>query len=223
MNTDRKLGPLPSKYWIDTFRESAAPDVVAWKLARAAIEHENSLVNHRMTWFLGIQAFLFSAFVLIFVTWYKDEGKLGSFLIPPLLAAVGLFAGYVCLITDDGLKRAFLATEKVTLQYRRLCLAHPPDPIVPPLHYWVRPSPANLQWLARSTMILWLAIVLSCIAFISPDLRKFLMNLSVEQVLIVLFALFAFGLGFAVRGSRMLRKLDLSNDPSFAESRDEYR
>lgn len=217
MNTHNTA--LLSKYWEITFSENAAPDIVAWKLARSAIEHENLLVNHRMTWFLGIQAFLFSAFVLIFLAWYKAELKTFEPLMAPLLAVVGLFAGYVCLVTHDGLKRAFLATGNITLQYKRLCFAHPPDPIVPPLHYWVMPSPVNPQWLPFATLILWLFIVLSCIAFTFPGLREYLAKLTVEHVLYMLFTLLVFGLGFAFRGSKLARQTDLSSHPSFEEER----
>lgn len=40
--------------------------IVNWKRVRAAMEHENQLVNHRLTWFLSTQAFLFAAFALTF-------------------------------------------------------------------------------------------------------------------------------------------------------------
>jgi hypothetical protein len=40
--------------------------IVNWKRVRAAMEQENQLVNHRLTWFLSTQAFLFAAFALTF-------------------------------------------------------------------------------------------------------------------------------------------------------------
>jgi hypothetical protein len=36
-----------------------------WNIARAIIEHENELTNHRMQWLLTAQGFLFGAFALV--------------------------------------------------------------------------------------------------------------------------------------------------------------
>lgn len=41
-------------------------EIVNWKRVRSAIEHENQLTNHRLTWLLSSQAFLFAAFALVF-------------------------------------------------------------------------------------------------------------------------------------------------------------
>jgi hypothetical protein len=41
-------------------------DIVNWKRVRSALEHENLLMNHRLTWLLSSQAFLFAAFAIIF-------------------------------------------------------------------------------------------------------------------------------------------------------------
>jgi hypothetical protein len=42
------------------------PEIVDWKRVRSAIEHENDLTNHRFTWLMASQGFLFAAFGL---TW----------------------------------------------------------------------------------------------------------------------------------------------------------
>ena len=47
----------------DEFKD---PEIVDWKRVRSAIEHENDLTNHRFTWLLASQGFLFAAFAL---TW----------------------------------------------------------------------------------------------------------------------------------------------------------
>jgi hypothetical protein len=206
--TPRIREPLPSRYWDGQFSESSTPDIIAWKLARSAIEHENNLVNHRITWFLAIQGFLFSAFVLIFGTWSKVEFVKSEILVPLLLIVVSCFAGYFSIMTHFGLKRAYLANLEVTLKYRRLCLAHPPDPIVPPLHYWSTPAPVNYQHLPASTILLWLVIVFSCIAYKFPASREFLARLTVENALYTLGLVLSLGLGFALRGNKLVRKLD---------------
>jgi hypothetical protein len=42
------------------------PEIINWKRVRSAIEHENELTNHRLTWLLTSQAFLFAAFTYAF-------------------------------------------------------------------------------------------------------------------------------------------------------------
>lgn len=46
-----------------------------WYRVRAGIEHEDSLINHRLTWLFTSQAFLFTAFVFVFLASMKDEPK----------------------------------------------------------------------------------------------------------------------------------------------------
>jgi len=53
----------------DEFKDK---ETVDWKRIRAAIEHENTLVNHRLTWLLTSQALLFAGFGSIF----QDQKKL---------------------------------------------------------------------------------------------------------------------------------------------------
>jgi hypothetical protein len=36
-----------------------------WELARNVIEHEDNLINHRLTWLITIQGFLFAAFAVV--------------------------------------------------------------------------------------------------------------------------------------------------------------
>lgn len=211
-----------SKYWGDAkFCDYSAPDVVAWKLARSAIEHENSLVNHRMTWFISSQAFLFSTFILVFLTGSKGDLKIFEPLLVPILMAIGLFAMYVCLVTQDGLDRAFLAIDAVTRQYNELNVMHTPDLIVPPLHYWLAPKIFNLQRLPLVTLFLWVLLVITCIAYAVPDLRDQLKKLTVEHVLYGLALILVFGFGYVLRGSRFGRYSQIATyDPSKRVQRD---
>ncbi|TRV56867.1 MAG: hypothetical protein EWV69_17095 [Microcystis panniformis Mp_MB_F_20080800_S26] len=48
-------------------------EIVNWKRVRSAIEHENQLTNHRLTWLLSSQAFLFAAFALVFQASTKSD------------------------------------------------------------------------------------------------------------------------------------------------------
>jgi hypothetical protein len=59
--------------------ESADHHALAqWKLVRSAIEHENTLVSHRVSWFLATQLFLFAGFSSIFVKAVEKDLLLGS-------------------------------------------------------------------------------------------------------------------------------------------------
>jgi hypothetical protein len=51
------------------------PEVVDWKRVRAALEHENVLINQRFTWLLSCQGLLFAAYVLVFQSAVKDDVK----------------------------------------------------------------------------------------------------------------------------------------------------
>lgn len=47
----------------DEFKDA---DLVDWKRVRSSIEHENHLMNHRLTWLLTSQGFLLGGFLLVF-------------------------------------------------------------------------------------------------------------------------------------------------------------
>lgn len=55
----------------DEFKDRRFAD---WRRVRLAIEHENTLVNHRITWLLTSQAFVISATVAIFNEALKPDG-----------------------------------------------------------------------------------------------------------------------------------------------------
>jgi hypothetical protein len=203
MTSDAQNDTDLSKYWhSETFNELSSPHIVAWKLARSAVEHENSLVNHRMTWFLLSQAFLFSAFVGVFSapqTAMANLEPLRQF----LLAAVGLFAVYVCLVTHDGLYRAFVALNNVTDGYESLIRRHGSDPIVPRnLHYWVKPKLIHQQKLPFATLLLWIALLVTCL---DADLRSALGKFGTTGALAVVAGASLFALGYVLRGSRFFR------------------
>jgi len=55
----------------DEFKDQEYAD---WRRIRLAVEHENTLVNHRITWLLTSQAFLIAALVGVFNEAQKPEG-----------------------------------------------------------------------------------------------------------------------------------------------------
>ena len=70
----------------DESKDRATTD---WKRIRQAIEHENTLVNHRLTWLLTSQGFLFAGFGLVF-THEKGFTELPSLLVLSVISAVGI-------------------------------------------------------------------------------------------------------------------------------------
>ena len=58
----------------DDFDEFKDQEYADWRRIRLAIEHENMLVNHRITWLLTSQAFLIAALVGVFNEAQKPQG-----------------------------------------------------------------------------------------------------------------------------------------------------
>jgi hypothetical protein len=110
-----------------SFDESKSPDISAWKLARANIEHENNLVNQRLTWLLASQTVLFSAFGLLFLASAKTGELINSAQVPVdiLLTALGLFALYFCFAISIALEQAFEAIDSIADWYEKLGNDHP--------------------------------------------------------------------------------------------------
>jgi uncharacterized membrane protein YidH (DUF202 family) len=70
----------------DEFKDRATTD---WKRIRAAIEHENTLVNHRLTWLLTSQGFLFAGFALVF-TDEKRNTEFSSLVVLTVICVIGI-------------------------------------------------------------------------------------------------------------------------------------
>ena len=86
--------------------------IVDWKRVRAAMEHENHLVNHRLTWFLSTQAFLFAAFALTFQASTQSKPEQQSFY-PFVLAGFSLTGILVGIYIQRPLKTAELQHEEL--------------------------------------------------------------------------------------------------------------
>lgn len=82
------------------------PSLTQWKLVRSAIEHENILKNHRVTWFLATQLFLFTGFTTIFVETIKKDLAFSSLKVYAILLIVFLLGIYVCVLAWANLRAA---------------------------------------------------------------------------------------------------------------------
>ncbi|MDJ0797659.1 MAG: hypothetical protein QNJ51_12730 [Calothrix sp. MO_167.B12] len=89
------------------FDESKDEEFANWKRVRASIEHENTLVNHRLSWLFSSQAFLFTAFALVFNTWKGNSGGSGTGShFPYLLGIISVVGILICISIQDGLNKA---------------------------------------------------------------------------------------------------------------------
>jgi hypothetical protein len=100
------------------FDEFKDRDFADWRRLRNAIEHENTLTNHRMTWFFVSQGFLLAAYSSIFTNWATPDASTHTSepvravqqLYPFLLVVVALLGGTMCAVT---LRSLTLASEQI--------------------------------------------------------------------------------------------------------------
>ena len=91
----------------DGWDEFHDPEIVDWKRVRSAIEHENELTNHRLTWVLNSQAFLFAAFALMFQASTKiDVDKLLLPFYKYVLAGISIIGILAAVYLSSGLAAA---------------------------------------------------------------------------------------------------------------------
>jgi hypothetical protein len=204
----------------DDFNESAAPDITAWKLARSAIEHENDLINHRMTWFFSAQAFLLGVFFLALTS---DDSSIlrqqdNLIFLPIVLGLIGLLAIFMCGATSNGLDRAYLALDRITRHYVKLAKAHN-FKRTPPLHAWGKPRILNTLYVPRVTLILWVVLEICCAAiFVSSSASAYLRSISLETYLAISSALVSFfGVWMQVYLSK-IRSATRAVEPRYWES-----
>ncbi|MEB3325512.1 MAG: hypothetical protein VKM17_09295, partial [Cyanobacteriota bacterium] len=87
----------------DEFKDKATTD---WKRIRSAIEHENTLVNHRLTWLLTSQAFLFAGFGLVFTSMKNSSFDIiYSLLLLSLISLVGIAVSCKICLDIEGASR----------------------------------------------------------------------------------------------------------------------
>ena len=70
----------------------------AWDVARAQIEHEDNLINHRLTWLLISNGFLFASFAAGAGQFQKESGNFLGYFLYPCLGAIAVVAIVLCWI-----------------------------------------------------------------------------------------------------------------------------
>jgi hypothetical protein len=108
----------------------------AWENARELIRQENDLVNHRLTAWLSIQAFLFAAFMVGAVSFSADAAK-GYRWITILFTLVITFVGFVsCRIIEPAIRAAYRHVHAVSIWWGKFAAEpeyrgqHPFPPII---------------------------------------------------------------------------------------------
>lgn len=104
-------------------RAGGIPYLTQWKLVRSAIEHENTLKSHRVTWFLATQLFLFTGFTSVFVEAIKTDFLLGSHKVYGILMVISSLGVYACVLAWANLR----AAQKMIVRLHNwwLCHCHP--------------------------------------------------------------------------------------------------
>jgi hypothetical protein len=96
------------------------PFLTQWRLVRSAIEHENTLKSHRVTWFLAAQLFLFTGFTTIFVEAVKNDILFKSLKVYAALVIVFCMGFYVCILAWANLR----AAQKMIVRLQNWWLIH---------------------------------------------------------------------------------------------------
>src|ERR1051325_4046724 len=96
------------------FGEASSADVVAWKLTRSAIEHENLLISHRMSWLLQSQAFLLTSFGVLYGFLLNKQFAEHWRQIIAAMSIVAAFAIYTALVLQIAIARGNQALDDLT-------------------------------------------------------------------------------------------------------------
>jgi hypothetical protein len=99
---------LPNGSLWDEFHD---PEVVNWKRCRSVIEHENNLVNHRLSWLFASQGFLYGAYGVLLNIWKNpsdasNDGQLPQLSYPALLVTIALVGMLACLAVHNSITEA---------------------------------------------------------------------------------------------------------------------
>lgn len=88
-----------------TFNESEDRDYADWKRIRLVIEHENTLVHHRLSWLLTSQTVLFAALAFVVSNWKPQSNvwRGPNIWLLILIATLGIT---MSLLVGRGLKHA---------------------------------------------------------------------------------------------------------------------
>jgi hypothetical protein len=94
-----------------------------WELARKIIEHEDNLINHRLTWLITIQGFLFAAFAVVANDLLEStHGK--TMLLRVMMYATTFLGVMSAYIVWNSIRTAFAYTQTITAWWNENFAAH---------------------------------------------------------------------------------------------------
>jgi hypothetical protein len=91
--------------------------VKTWEMFRRHIEHEDFLINHRMTWLLTMQGLLFTSLALLLPHILDFWNNSVGWIIFAALAVISCVGAYVSLLLHIGLKAAKLAIDRLECEW----------------------------------------------------------------------------------------------------------
>ncbi len=89
-------------------------ELIDWRRARALIEHENNLINHRVTWLILSQAALLGAFATIYNTNFEKGDSIDKGIVAIPLLFIISFGCLICFNIYFQLRAASIQTDRVT-------------------------------------------------------------------------------------------------------------
>jgi hypothetical protein len=91
--------------------------VKTWEMFRRHIEHEDFLINHRMTWLLTMQGLLFTSLALLLPHVLDFWNQPMGWIIFVALGVIAFVGAYVSLLLHVGLKAAKLAIDRLEQEW----------------------------------------------------------------------------------------------------------
>jgi len=145
------------------FDEFKSPQITLWRMTRAEIEHENTLVHYRTTWLLTSQGVLYAVFGFILNAWIKNDLKQDSHLAPLALALTAGYAAYLCLCFHDALSKAERQLQRLQNHYVKNLKTLPQSQVpVPPLQLREGPAPFKFgrsESVAAASSFVWVVLL----------------------------------------------------------------
>lgn len=86
--------------------EPSNPDMANWKRVRSCIEHEDALVNHRMSWMWAFNGFLLAAYALVLSRFKELAGSSVRELAQVVLVLIPFLGIMLCISVWQGIRAA---------------------------------------------------------------------------------------------------------------------
>lgn len=183
---------------VTAFDEFKDRKVTDWKRVRAALEHENLLINQRFTWLLLSQGFLFTAAGAIYKSFIdvQTDTRQTHVVIrqhEALLILIPTLAVVLCVFLWRGMAAAHVQHDRLTKWWRDQFVTEKPET----RHPWISGSDPtwgiqlHYHYLPLTFLLAWLSILLiGCFYMFEPYLGIIVMVSLVLAVIVSVAGLF---------------------------------